>query len=531
MSTTHGAEEWIVGDTLVSAAERDGSKIAVIAGGRSYDYARLLDRALRLARALQDLGLERGGRVVIQAINSWDVAVAIYGVSLAGGVFVVVNAQTKSEKLAYVLHNSSAQFLIVQESLLGVFLEVAEPIPSLSRVILVGSGSRDLPPDGLRFDELVTAADPAPTRHEIALDLAALIYTSGSTGNPKGVMMRHQSMVFTMQSLCRYLRLSRDDRILNFLPLAFDYGLYQLLMAVRLGGTLILEQSFTFPRDIVARASEHQATVFPGVPTVFSGLRGLAREQPGLELPAVRRVTNTAAALPPAITRELRAIFPNALIFAMYGLTECKRVSYLEPELLDERPTSVGRAIPGTEATVLVDGRPAAPGEVGILHVRGPHVMVGYWNLPEQTAEMLVAGPTPGEQMLCTQDSFTVDEQGFLFFVGRTDDIIKSGGQKVSPVEVENALHGLPEVRDAAVVGVPHEAFGEAIRAFVVLHAGASLTEQDVIRTCRGRLEAFMVPHEVVFLPELPSTESGKITKKGLSRSASGESPTRPSTP
>jgi acyl-CoA synthetase (AMP-forming)/AMP-acid ligase II len=200
----------------------------------------------------------------------------------------------------------------------------------------------------------------------------------------------------------------------------------------------------------------------------------------------------------------------------MYGLTECKRVSYLEPELLAERPSSVGKAIPGTEAVVLVDGRPADPGEVGILHVRGPHVMAGYWNQPELTAEMLVPGPTPGESMLCTHDAFTVDEDGFLYFVGRTDDIIKSGGQKVSPVEIENVLYSLDGVRDAAVVGVPNETLGESIRAFVVLHAGVTMSERDVIRACRTRLEAFMVPHEVVFRSELPATESGKVRKKSL---------------
>ena len=510
------AEEWTIADTLTAAAGRDAQKTALVVGGRSYDYGTLADAALRVARSLQDLGLERGGRVVIQTTNSWESAVAVYAVTLAGGVFVVVNSQTKTEKLDYLLRDSGAEFLVIQESLLGVFLAVPDPVPSLRHVVVVGPGERELPPSGLRFDELVAAAEPRPTRRGIPIDLAALIYTSGSTGNAKGVMMRHQNMVFTLQSLCRYLRLSADDRILNFLPLAFDYGLYQLLMAVRLGATLILEPSFTFPRVIVERALEHRATVFPGVPTVFSGLRALAREKPDLQLPSVRRVTNTAAALPPAILSELRGIFPHALIFAMYGLTECKRVSYLEPELLDERPSSVGKAIPGTEAVVLVDGRPARPGEVGILHVRGPHVMDGYWRQPGLTAEMLVEGPTPGERMLCTQDSFTVDEEGFLYFVGRTDDIIKSGGQKVSPVEVENALHGLREVRDAAVVGVPHEELGEAIRAFVVLHAGAALTEQDLIRACRSRLESVMVPHEVVFVDELPSTDTGKIRKKSL---------------
>jgi amino acid adenylation domain-containing protein len=506
--------EWVLADTLLASAEADAGKAAIITGGRRETYATLLDEALRFARGLQELGLERGDRVVIQTQNGWGSVVAIYGVTLAGGVFVVINPQTKSDKLAYVLRDSGAAFLVIQDSLLGVFAEIDEPpAPTFRQPIVIGEASEAAP---VSVEQLVANSDPTPAGRAIATDLAALIYTSGSTGNPKGVMMRHSNVVFTLQSLCQYLRLSADDRILNFLPLAFDYGLYQLLMAVRLGGTLVLEHSFTFPPRIVASAVEHDVTVFPGVPTVYSGLRALARGGDGLELPSVRRVTNTAAALPPSILDELRGIFPNALIFAMYGLTECKRVSYLEPELLAEKPSSVGKAIPGTEAVVLVDGRPAKPGESGILHVRGPHVMVGYWNQPELTAEMLVPGPTPGESMLNTRDAFTSDEDGFLYFVGRTDDIIKSGGQKVSPVEIENVLYSLDGVRDAAVVGVAHETLGEAIRAFVVLHADATLSEQDIIRACRARLEAFMVPQEVVFRTELPATESGKVRKKSL---------------
>jgi len=517
MSTRSGgrAAEWLVGDTLRHSTEQRPDATAIVVDGRSRDYESLLDESLRLARALQELGLERGGRVVVQTTNSWETAVAVYGTTLAGGVFVVVNAQTKSDKLGYMLADSGAQFLVTQRPLLNVFRSFQGGLPALEHVLVVGE-SADLPAPCLGFGELVASADPSPSVRGIPVDLAALIYTSGSTGNPKGVMIRQQSMVFTMQSLCRYLRLSADDRILNFLPLAFDYGLYQLLMAVRLGATLILEQSFTFPLEIVARLTDTGATVFPGVPTAYATLCGLSRNRPELQLPEVRRVTNTAAALPPPILGDLRRIFPNALIFAMYGLTECKRVCYLEPELLEQRPSSVGKAIPGTEALVLVDGRPAAPGEVGVLHVRGPHVMAGYWNQPELTAEMLRDGPTPGERMLCTQDFFTQDDEGFLYFVGRSDDIIKSGGQKVSPIEVENALHAIPEVRLAAVVGVEDEKLGEAIRAYVVLHDGASLTEHDVVRACRSRLEPIMVPHEVVFLDELPTTESGKVKKTGL---------------
>jgi acyl-CoA synthetase (AMP-forming)/AMP-acid ligase II len=323
-------------------------------------------------------------------------------------------------------------------------------------------------------------------------------------------------MVFAAGSISEYLRLDASDRILGLLPLAFDYGLYQLLMSARLGATLVLERSFVFPAQTVRRVEEEGVTVFPGVPTVYATLISMSEREP-LELPSVRRVTNTAAALLPAFQDGLRRLFPNALVFAMYGLTECKRVSYLEPELLEEKPSSVGRPIPGTEAMVLrTDGTPVAPGETGILYVRGPHVMAGYWRQPELTAEMLVDGPVPGERMLCTHDHFTVDEDGFLYFVGRTDDIIKTRGEKVSPLEVENALVGIRGVSEAAVVGVPDETLGEAIHAYVVLASEAELTSQEVIAACRLTLEAFMVPQHVTFLDELPKTDSGKVRKKSL---------------
>ncbi len=512
--STPGAE-WLVGDTLRHAAESRAGHPALIADGVSHDYASLLSSALRLARALQDEGLSRGGRVVVQTSNAWHCALAVYASALADGVFVVLHPQTKRDKLRFVLEDSQAEVLIAAKPALSA-LQDDTPLPDGLGLVLSSGPGIDADWVDASLDEAIERAEPAPRTRAVPPDLAALIYTSGSTGNPKGVMMRHQNVVFTLQSLCRYLRLDEDERILNFLPLSFDYGLYQLLMAVRLGATLVVEPSFVFPWEIVKRAQAEAVTVFPGVPTAFNTLRGLARERPDLELPSVQKVTNTAAALPPAILDDLRRIFPNALIFAMYGLTECKRVSYLEPELLAEKPSSVGRAIPGTETMVLVDGRVADPDEVGVLHVRGPHVMAGYWNRPDLTDEMLVPGPVPGERMLCTHDFFTEDEDGFLYFVGRSDDIIKSGGQKVSPAEVEAALHAVPGVQAAVVVGVEDDLLGQRIRAHVVLYADATLTERDVIRACRERLEAYLVPHEVVFTDELPTTDSGKITRRGL---------------
>jgi acyl-CoA synthetase (AMP-forming)/AMP-acid ligase II len=324
-------------------------------------------------------------------------------------------------------------------------------------------------------------------------------------------------MTFTQGSLCEYLRLEPDERILNVLPLSFDYGLYQAFMAVHMGGTLVLERSFNFPAQVVRRMRDERVTVLPGVPTIFATLLSLHRRAP-FELPDVRRITNTAAHLPDAHVARLHELCPGALIYRMYGLTECKRVAYLEPELALSKPTSVGKAIPGTEAMVLDDeGRSAPAGVPGVLHVRGPHVMMGYWNRPEETARMLVPGRWPGERMLCTHDLFSTDEEGYLYFVGRTDDIIKRGGEKVSPREIENALHALPGVREAAVIGVPDELLGQAVRAFVVPEPDADLREQGVKQALGATLEPMLVPRDVVFVSDLPRTDSGKVRKRDLS--------------
>lgn len=506
-------------DALLASTDRNAAKVAIIADGASYTYQTLVDAAHRLARALQDNGVKRGDRVAIYLDNSWHAVVAIYGTLIAGAVLTVINPQTKAEKLAYVLIDSDARALVTEKSLGPVFLAALADAPNV-RCVLCSDGLPDGPADRrpvLDLDATLASAEPRPLASGvIPIDLAALIYTSGSTGNPKGVMLTHQNMVFAAGSIAEYLRLDASDRIVVVLPFAFDYGLYQLLMTVLLGATLIVERSFVYPVPVLRRVIEHEVTVFPIVPTIGATLLSLNRSG-GWTFPNVRRVTNTAAALPAEFIPRLATVFPNALIYAMYGLTECKRVAYLEPERVLEKPTSVGKAIPGTEVFLLSpEGAPVPPGETGILHVRGPHVMLGYWNQPELTAAMLKPGRFPGERMLCTHDFFTMDADGDLYFVGRSDDIIKTRGEKVSPVEVENVLHRIAGVREAAVIGVPDELLGEAIRAFVVLDDGASLSEQQVKRECMARLEGFMVPRDVVFVPELPKTTTAKVSRRLL---------------
>jgi len=490
-------------------------KAAVVVEGNAHTYAELLDSASRLATALRDRGIVRGDRVAIYMDNSWPCVVSVYATLLAGGVFLLINPQTKADKLGFILDDSGARLLLTDSHLDKEFLPLLAHATHLMGVIC--SGNLTTGHGIVAFDDVIRdtlpLTEPAAT---IPLDLAALIYTSGSTGQPKGVMQTHQSMVFTLGSLVEYLRLGRDERILCVLPLAFDYGLYQLLMTVCLGATLVLERSFTYPAQVFARMQAFGVTVFPGVPTIFAMLLSAHQREP-LCFAGVTRVTNTAAALADASATRLREIFPSGLIYKMYGLTECKRVSYLEPELAETRPGSVGKAIPGTEVYLLsAEGQPTPVGETGILHVRGPHVMLGYWNRPDLTGQMLRPGRLPGERVLCTHDLFRMDKEGYLYFVGRSDDIIKTRGEKVSPVEVENAMHAIAGIREVAVIGVPDALLGQAIRAYVVLEPDTALSGKQIRALCAARLENFMVPQDVVLCTDLPRTATGKVSRKAL---------------
>ncbi len=489
-------------------------KPAVIVEGQPHTYGELLDKAQRLSAVIGER-VQRGDRVAIYMDNSWFCVVSIYAAWLAGAVILLINPQTKRDKLGFILDDSGARILMSDGHIAKEFVPL--PGSNSSFVSVICSGDF---PSGHSIDcleHLIRDTAPRSTLPTtIALDLAALIYTSGSTGQPKGVMQTHQSMLFASGSLIEYLRLDHDDVILCVLPLAFDYGLYQLLMSVQLGATLVLERSFTYPAQVFERMQAFKVTVFPGVPTIFAMLLSAHRRE-AFRFEGITRVTNTAAALSDAVATRLRSIFPNALLYKMYGLTECKRVSYLEPELVDARPGSVGKAIPGTEVYLLnADGSATPTGETGVLHVRGPHVMLGYWNRPDLSEQMLRPGKLPGERVLCTQDQFRMDSDGFLYFVGRSDEIIKTRGEKVSPVEVENAMLTIDDIREVSVVAVDDELLGQAIRAYVVLQAGATLSVGQIRAQCITRLENFMVPQQIILCADLPKTPNGKISKTAL---------------
>jgi len=502
--------------TLSRHGNVSGSKTALVASGRRLTYAELDDLTDRLAAALCANGVRRGDRVLVLMDNCWEAVASIFAALKAGAVFSPINASTKADKLAYIIDNCRAAAVLTTARLMPVVAQ-ARADHSLFVVSTTSPGGQ-VPDGAVSFQTCLEHDRQTVTHHGIDCDLAMLIYTSGSTGRPKGVMMTHRNIDAAAESITTYLRNTPDDVILNVLPLAFDYGLYQLLMTVRLGATLVLEKSFAFPQAVFERIREEGVTGFPLVPTMAAMILQMRDIKPGF-LPGLRYLSNTAAALPAEHIQRLRELFPAADLYSMYGLTECKRCTYLPPDQLDRRPDSVGIAIPNTEAFIVDDeGQRVPPGVTGELVIRGPHVMQGYWRDEAATARVLRPGPNPWERVLYTGDLFHSDEEGFFYFVGRKDDIIKTRGEKVAPKEVEAVLHAHPGIVEAVVTGVADPVLGQAVAALVVV-SDKALTERAVIRYCAQRLEDFMVPKRVEIRDDLPKTDTGKVSRNGAADS------------
>jgi acyl-CoA synthetase (AMP-forming)/AMP-acid ligase II len=483
-------------DYLSASAQRLPRKVALVCEGERLTYEALDQASDALAGALARRGVERGDRVLVFGGNSPQAVIAFWAILKANAVAVMVNPLTRSEKLAYLLNDCGAAVLIAEASLASVFVQSAAQAPSLRATFVYGSARGS-------FERALEegAGRPAPARGCVNADLAALLYTSGGSGEPKGVMLAHLSMLAAAGALASTLEIAEDEVVLGVLPLAFDYGLYQMITAFGAGARLVLERSFAFPVRVLQRVVQEGVTGFPGVPSLFATL-GDMKSLDAYDFSRVRYVTSSAAVLHAKHIAMLKQTFPRARIHSMYGLSECGVCSSLPPADLERKPGSVGIAMAGTELWLDPTGQ---------LVVRGPTLMRGYWGRPRESAEKLRAG------LLYTGDYCRLDDQGYLYFVGQMDDMIKSRGEKVAPRQVEDALLALDGVKEAVVIGVLDRRHGEAIKAFVVPTRGALLEERALLSACRSRLETFMVPREIVIVPDLPRGANGMVQKGQLS--------------
>ncbi|MDI6756235.1 MAG: AMP-binding protein [Thermodesulfobacteriota bacterium] len=560
---------------LEESSRKYPQKIALIQRGERWTYEEIEQKANQVANLLRDQGTQRGDRVAIYLDNSVESVVSLFGILKADAVFLMLSPTLKSQKLAYILNDCQVKALITHTNKAGVVSEALDRADSVNQVVWVGpkektpsnkaskfinyswaevfnsdEWSSPLPPSrltpngincsmpsavsspcALRLTPCGSSAPYAlpPTPYKnIDIDLATIIYTSGSTGTPKGVMLTHLNMISAATSITTYLENVPEDIVINVLPLSFDYGLYQVLMAFKFGGTVVLEKSFTYPYEIIKQMVKERVTGFPGVPTIFAILLQMD-DLKKYYLSSLRYITNTAAALPVPFINKLREIFPQTRLYSMYGLTECKRVSYLPPEELDRRPGSVGRGMPNEEVWVVDEqGRRLGPGVVGELVVRGSNVMRGYWGDAETTDRVLKPGVLPGEKVLYTGDLFKMDEEGFLYFVARKDDMIKTRGERVSPKEVENVIHEIEGIAEVAVIPVPDDILGQAIKAYIIPKNGYVISEKDLFLHCKKNLEEFAIPKYFESRTSFPKTSSGKIDKLTLKKeSASRESASR----
>jgi long-chain acyl-CoA synthetase len=492
-------------------------KKAVICGEKAISYFELEDLSNKLAHALIDKGLQRLDRVAICLENSLESVVAIFAILKANGIFVLIHPQAKSDKLQTILNDSGSKILLAEtsitEKLIGSLID-----SQFCTVILVQRDSKPFTfSKGTSFWSLINNGERTnrPQRQCIEDDVASLIYTSGSTGKPKGVTLTHSNMLFAANSITNYLRNTSEDVILNCLPLAFDYGLYQVLMSIKFGGTIVLEKNFLYPYQLIGLVNKEKITGLPVIPTMIA----ILLECKNLEkysLPSLRYITSTGQTLPSNHLLRLNALFPNVEIFSMYGLTECKRVSYLPSEQIRQRPNSVGKAMSNIEIYLIDESENLidTPHEIGQLLVRGDNIMQGYWNCPEETFVALKIFPWCPDRLLLTGDLFYFDEEGYLFFVGRKDDLMKVSGEKVWPKEVEDVLYLLGDVLEAIAYSIPDPILGQSIRAEVVLQEGTQLTIQDLQQHCSQHLEKFKVPKSIEIKKTLPKTETGKLTRR-----------------
>ncbi len=500
MSHEGGAEMYTIRDVLTLQSENlRADHIAVVDGVRRLTYGELQACARRFGTLLTEAGVRRGDRVAIFLPRSVDAVTALFGTWFAGGVAVVINEHLRAQQVNHVLAHSGA----------GCVVTDSRQLRSLSHPL---RGSVTL----VNVDQVELPHAPHAPEPVIGADLALLIYTSGSTGLPKGVMVSHDNLLAGARIVSDYLRLTERDVILSLMPFSFDYGLNQLLTAVWVGGTLVVQRSL-FPPDICAALEREEVTGVAAVPTLWLQLTG--RQSPFLHraLPRLRYLTNTGGRLPERTVRSIRAAHPHVQVYLMYGLTEAFRSTYLPPDQVDLRPSSIGKAIPNVEICVInEEGRPCAPGEVGELVHRGATVTLGYWRDPDATARVFRPHPLEPfrngsrELVVYSGDLVKMDGDGYLYYVGRRDQLIKSRGFRVSPEEIERCIGSSGLVTNVVAFAEPRDEGDSEIVIAVLPNSPDAFREEALREFCNVEMPEYMQPQVIWQMDQFPLTTSGK---------------------
>lgn len=497
---------------LEDNANKYSLKTAVKTSSEEFTFSDIKKQSDAMSNFLKG-NITRGDRVIVLLGNTIETVISFWGILKAGAIVIPIGLELKPDKIEYIIKDSGAEVLITNDLTASQNEEILKA--SGLKKIITTNKSDSLKGDLFQdYQEALSIGSKLPFEktHLISIDLAAIIYTSGSTGEPKGVMLSHANMIAATNSLNAYLGYSDADKVLCALPLSFDYGLYQMIMSISTGATLVLEKEFTWPIFLLKKIVSEQISIVPAVPTMVMLLHDQNKKY-NFDLSSVKSVTNTGAALTETNIDMVKSLFPNTKIFSMYGLTECKRCTYLPPEDIDKKVNSVGIAIPNTELWLIDDegNKIKTPNTVGQLVIRGATVMQGYWKKPDKTQEKLKPGLYPNERVLHTGDYCSLDEDGYLYFKGRMDHMIKSRGIKVSPKEVEDFIGNIPQIEAVVVTGVPHKDYGEALFTFVVCKKDETISEQAIIEICKEKLEAYKVPEYVRVITSIPKTPNGKF--------------------
>ncbi len=505
-----------VHDLLLESASRHPDRPFLLSGERAYTYGEIATMARKVARVLQeDIEVARGGRVALLWDNGVEAAASLFGILIAGGVMVPLNTEFRGGSLTYLVEHSDAEALIVSRKLLPRVREIMGDLSRLRAVIT------DAPPEALAdaneiavyswVDVRDSAKELVEPVRTIDIDLAALIYTSGSTGVPKGVMLTHLNLVSNMRSIVEYLHMTALDSMMVILPLFYIYGLSLLLTHAMVGGAVVFDNRFMYPNTVLEHMVESRVSGFAGVPSTFSVLlaRSSVRE---MEFPDLRYVTQAGGAMPVAVQKAVATVFAPADLYVMYGATEAApRLSYVEPADLPRKWGSIGKPVPNVDLYVAdEDGNRLQPGTEGELVARGSNITCGYWKDPGGTAAVLRNG------LYYTGDLGTEDEDGFLYVTGRSKDIMKTKGYRVSPREIEECLAQVPGVSEASVIGVPHEILGEAPVAYIVRNGAGVPSVAELTQHLRAHLAPYKVPVDFRFPDELPKSGAGKVLKSAL---------------